>query len=66
MRYELEHPRLIKVTIRQRERKSYNKIGEIRITPARVDWKSGAKGASKRHYVAMDEFIKWMSAKPSR
>ena len=66
LKYELERPRAIKVTIRQWEKKTYKKIGEITITPSNVYWKSGEPGTQKKHHVLMDEFIKWMNAKPTR
>ncbi len=65
MKYELEHPRAITVTIRQWQ-DSFTKIGDIVITRSTIYWKSGKKGAYKKHYVSMDEFIEWMNTKPTR
>jgi len=56
----------MKVTIRQWEKETYKKIGEITITPSNVCWKSGEQGTQKKHHVLMDEFIKWMNTKPTR
>ncbi len=65
-KYELEHPKSMKVTIRQWLEETYKKIGEIEITSSTVYWKSGEKGTQKKHHVSMDDFIKWMNTKPTR
>ena len=65
MKYEMENPRSIKVTIRQWQ-KSYKKIGDIIITPSAVYWKFGTPGTYKKHYVSMDDFIEWMNDRPTR
>jgi hypothetical protein len=66
MKYELEHPRVIKITIGQWKEDTYKKIGDIGITRSTIYWKSGKKGAYKKHYVYMDGFIEWMNDQPTR
>lgn len=64
MKYEFAHPTFNQVTIL--EKGTNKKIGEIKITPAAVLWKSGNRGSYKHYHVSMDEFMGWMKTKPTR
>jgi hypothetical protein len=61
MNYEFAHPTFTQVTIKKKE--THKKIGDIRIKPSAVLWKSGNKGSYLFYSVSMDEFIEWITTK---
>jgi hypothetical protein len=61
LNYEFAHSTYTQVTIKDKE--THRKIGDIRIKPSAVLWKSGNKGAYLFYSASMDDFIEWITTK---
>ncbi len=64
MSYEFARPSYEQVTIK--EKGTNKKIGEIKIKPSSVLWRSGNKGSYLYYNVSMDDFIGWITTKGRR